>query len=774
MSASEATGNVATFSQPSRDKVKSHPIRLLRPFRRPNEKPGLKFNERDHDGMTILHRAVIEPQSRSQQSMGEFMQEIEAAPILLRSMTAFASSGQKAALDVNARDYLGRTPLHWAAILGRVEEMYDLLSHPKTDRNARDKEGRTPLHEAVMRAQTDAVHGLVLPQNGNPVEIDIQDNQGRTSFHWLPETVTRVTNDTINIADILIVAGAELASTDISGDTVLHRIALQKPMWPRIRDLLEPPEPSVFQNARLAQLVHRPNKFGNTPAHMALSTWNTSGNTYTFDREIVQKLVDMTEADKIDVVNSQGNSLLHLAAMHGYDQILWGLMQRGADAGLRNKDEKTPIFLAAENGNDRVVTSMMTSWETESKRNQTDVGAGLDPEKIAEAAHALIEQWRHLSYSSRERNETVAHLYHWAARQRRLDVATALIENKFLLVDMSKDVNRHNYNELPELEFSPLELAALEGFVQLVEYLLDHPDFDSSEATVSEREGALFDAVDHGQVEVVRVLLERRAVDVNALDRSGFTALAVALKQMHPTPPGGSEPTGSTDTMFDTLLSRPDIDLDLGDPDYKKPLCIAVRAGLDDAVQRLLDRGANPNLTNPGDMHSKSSLLFESIFAENKTIVRSLIAHGADVNVFVPANPGHSWPLLMFAFSNEFPPNQRDYARQVLLEQADIDVNLADSYLGETAVFQAIRDQDEDAVRALAATGKVDWERRNNQGETALDLAHWYSVNYSHGGVEAGEGEGKGEGEDSAAVSDGRKEAAIHEIVRSYYSAESK
>jgi ankyrin repeat protein len=51
--------------------------------------------------------------------------------------------------DVNTRDELQLTPLHWAAIYGKTE-VAKLLIEKGADVNARDKNQRTPLHDAAM------------------------------------------------------------------------------------------------------------------------------------------------------------------------------------------------------------------------------------------------------------------------------------------------------------------------------------------------------------------------------------------------------------------------------------------------------------------------------------------------------------------------------------------------------------------------------------------------------------------------------------------------
>ena len=62
--------------------------------------------------------------------------------------------------DVNAKDSDGRTPLHWAAVLGR-KGMAEMLIAKGADVNAKDANGQTPLHLAQKATRNDKVVLLI-------------------------------------------------------------------------------------------------------------------------------------------------------------------------------------------------------------------------------------------------------------------------------------------------------------------------------------------------------------------------------------------------------------------------------------------------------------------------------------------------------------------------------------------------------------------------------------------------------------------------------------
>jgi ankyrin repeat protein len=72
----------------------------------------------------------------------------EAMSAILEKQNALARKGVIADLNLNTLDMNGRTPLHYAAILGQVEAVRFLLSE-NADPARQDREGRSPLMAAI-------------------------------------------------------------------------------------------------------------------------------------------------------------------------------------------------------------------------------------------------------------------------------------------------------------------------------------------------------------------------------------------------------------------------------------------------------------------------------------------------------------------------------------------------------------------------------------------------------------------------------------------------
>ncbi|KAH6887717.1 hypothetical protein B0T10DRAFT_549678 [Thelonectria olida] len=102
--------------------------------------------------------------------------------------------------DVNGRNYVGRTPLHFAAYLGDTKCMQRLLdANCRIDE--RDDSGNTPLHLAVGRGSADAVRLLL--QNG--ASASTRNLWGQTPLHRLASRTTN-SQETEQLSRLLLKA----------------------------------------------------------------------------------------------------------------------------------------------------------------------------------------------------------------------------------------------------------------------------------------------------------------------------------------------------------------------------------------------------------------------------------------------------------------------------------------------------------------------------------------------------------------------------------------
>ena len=111
-----------------------------------------------------------------------------------------------------AKDALGRTPLHLAARYGAEPAVVAILLEHGADIEAKDDFGDTPLHTAVENGDLAVVAALL--KHG--ADIEAKDDFGDTLLH-----------DAIEDGDLAIIAallehGADIEAKDDFGDTPLH------------------------------------------------------------------------------------------------------------------------------------------------------------------------------------------------------------------------------------------------------------------------------------------------------------------------------------------------------------------------------------------------------------------------------------------------------------------------------------------------------------------------------------------------------------------------
>ncbi|KAE9123954.1 hypothetical protein PF010_g6197 [Phytophthora fragariae] len=111
-----------------------------------------------------------------------------------------------------------RTPLHWAAVVGKVQAAKMLLVKG-TNPNAKDRDGRTPLHWAARNNHHEVV-SLLLAYNA---KADAEDDEGIPVVCFAAEAE----GVDSSIFSSLLAAGASLRTQVSGGNTALH-IALQR------------------------------------------------------------------------------------------------------------------------------------------------------------------------------------------------------------------------------------------------------------------------------------------------------------------------------------------------------------------------------------------------------------------------------------------------------------------------------------------------------------------------------------------------------------------
>ena len=452
--------------------------------------------------------------------------------------TALASRLVLEGKDVNARDKLERTPLHWASWYGHTGVVRVLLRAPEITINARDADGQTSLMWAAGEGHLDVVTLLTRVQG---VNVNGVDSEGATALHWASD------NDRANVVSFLLteVEGIDVNPVAADGRTPLL-IAIEEDNLEVVRALLADPAVDVNlanqkgesplyaacagERVGMVELllsaqgieVNQANETGETPLYVA---------SYFGFVEVVKALLNHPDIDP-DKADNDLEGPLYWATWEGHVGVVKLLIGAGVDLDFRNKNGETAVDVAISRNHTDLAKVLKAASKAAAKASTTGGagGAGASPKApLAEAAkQGNAAAVRELLRQGADVNEMDA----------RSCTALLLASGKgdVGVVRLLLGVPGTDVDLVDNMGDTALMRASGNGHAEVVALLLQQQNLRSGSKGVNRTndrgETALWKACRRGDAEVVRMLLGTATIIVNMWTSSdGSTPLLCACKR---------------------------------------------------------------------------------------------------------------------------------------------------------------------------------------------------------------------------------------------------
>ncbi|XP_061198218.1 E3 ubiquitin-protein ligase MIB2-like [Saccostrea echinata] len=222
--------------------------------------------------------------------------------------------------DINKVDKEGNTPLHFA-VHGQKTAVIKLLLEQKADSSIQNSAGQTALHLAIDRQQIESIKALVI----GPCDVHVKDSQGDTSVH----AAIRTRQEKILNA-VLRTYQVKFHTENTSGYDMLQ--------WAVYNNFKSAVELILARCSHcLPELVNRRmSNNGFTALHIA---------AFHNFRDCAHILITKGEM-KIDMVDSKGQTPLHLAADQGHLNMVEFLVEFDLKVNAQDKNGNSPLHLA--------------------------------------------------------------------------------------------------------------------------------------------------------------------------------------------------------------------------------------------------------------------------------------------------------------------------------------------------------------------------------------------------------------------------------------------
>jgi len=430
--------------------------------------------------------------------------------------------------NINARDYYGAAPLHYAAQRGNVVAIQELLSHPNIDIEAKDRTQMTALHCACSNGSLDVVEVLI----GSGANFRCTDEEDLRPLHFA------AMEGHLAVVKLLFDCGEQkggwhtlsrmILDEDRDGQTALH-LAVENGHIHIVEECLENGANVNHYNVNLITSMHLAATSGKLEivkvlvehdANIEATNWLQETPLHRaalFNRvNIVQYLLEI--GAKIDCRDKDNETPLMMAVRKNNTAVVKELMRLGADITLKDADDRTCMYIAAEEDCLETLELLLNHPKGRSLIEEFDEGENT-PLHVA-ASKGYIKIVRMLLIfgacidAKNDQNFTPLHL---AAKNGRARIVEILLKRDISIVNDEDDASN-----------TPLHLAALEGHSKVVKTLL------TSGAAVDARNASMWTPLDcaasRGWTKCAEALLEGDS-PIDPMDWGKTTPLHLASKE---------------------------------------------------------------------------------------------------------------------------------------------------------------------------------------------------------------------------------------------------
>lgn len=223
--------------------------------------------------------------------------------------------------DINAQSLPGNTPLIQAVIRNNVIVAYELIAN-KVNPNQHNKANATPLTIAINKKNINMVKMLIA--NGADVNYFSSDSQA--------PIITAVSNADLQIFNLLINMGADVTYTNKLGKTCIYYMQAFQEQWTIWRAMLKELKGKIDINHQDIN--------GDTVLHI-------NPERYWLYKELNPDL---------NIQNHHGDTPLHILIRKSDNpDIIYSLIEDGADINIKNIDNETAVDLAVKKGNQKII-----------------------------------------------------------------------------------------------------------------------------------------------------------------------------------------------------------------------------------------------------------------------------------------------------------------------------------------------------------------------------------------------------------------------------------